>query len=303
MSNSFKSRVKAVMLKMPLGGIFKLARRSGILRSRRSLYWWMRFRGNFAIEVPGGSEITLFSSGASIENSIFWTGLGGDWEPKSIELWLSLARSADVIFDVGANTGIYSLLAKSVNPQAKVYALEPNATVFADLSRNAQTNRFDIHCLPIAVSNFDGSTTFYEVLDRSGYSSSLNSEFLADTATVPRDVPVTRLDSFAAKEGLETLDLLKIDVETHEKEVLEGIGSLLARFRPAILIEILNDDIGKAVESIVANCGYVYVAVDEDARTAAVVTEIRRHRSLNYLLCRPDQWDEMAERVAGRSSK
>jgi FkbM family methyltransferase len=260
MNSALKTLAKALFLRLPLGTLFKVVRSTGILRNHENLYWWLRFRGKFDVHVTNDERVALISSGASIENSIFWSGLYGSWESESIDLWVALARSADVIFDVGANTGIYSVVAQAVNPNAQIHAFEPNARVFEDLIGNVRVNGFRIVCHCKAVSNFDGTTTFYEVTDRSGYSSSLNGDFLASTSHIARQVPVTRLDTFAANQGLKTLDLIKIDVETHEKEVLDGLGEMLTKFSPSILIEVLNDEIGIAIETLIRGKDYVYVA-------------------------------------------
>jgi precorrin-6B methylase 2 len=54
-----------------------------------------------------------------------------------LRLWVSFAATSSLILDVGANTGVNALAAKSTNPQADVYAFEPVAPIFAKLSENA----------------------------------------------------------------------------------------------------------------------------------------------------------------------
>lgn len=61
-------------------------------------------------------------------NLYFW---GGCEE----EYWMRFARDCQVIFDVGANVGLYSLLASAVNPQSNIHAFEPTpemADIFKD---------------------------------------------------------------------------------------------------------------------------------------------------------------------------
>jgi hypothetical protein len=50
-------------------------------------------------------------------------------------------------------------------------------------------------------------------------------------------VPLRSLDSLAAEHGLDRLDLIKIDVEGHERQVLDGAAALLDRYRPPLVLE------------------------------------------------------------------
>ena len=63
--------------------------------------------------------------GFQLENEIFWSGLTNGWEKISTRLWIELSKNSKVIFDIGANTGIYSLVSKSINPTSQVFAFEP----------------------------------------------------------------------------------------------------------------------------------------------------------------------------------
>ena len=60
-----------------------------------------------------------------MENELFWLGFNGGWEKKSLEVWVKLCKHCSTIFDIGANSGIYSLVAQSVNPEAEIFAFEP----------------------------------------------------------------------------------------------------------------------------------------------------------------------------------
>lgn len=278
-----KKAVLTLPLRGPLHGLRSILHASGLMHPR--VYQYLRFRGDFVVPVNDGQTFRLLNTGAGIENTIFWTGLYGDWEPISMELWACAASSSQVILDVGANTGVYSLVAKAVNPGASVFAFEPSPMVHSTLAYNAKLNNVDIQCLQTAVSNEDSRTAFYEVDDESGYSSSLNSEFLRDTAAHSIEVDTVRLDTFMKRSAIEGLDLIKVDVETHEAEVFEGAGESLAAYKPVIFVEILNDVVGAAVESYVKDLGYRYFAIDDHKRTIRQMPSITRHGSLNYILC------------------
>ncbi len=58
-------------------------------------------------------------------------------------------------------------------------------------------------------------------------------------------------------------DLMKLDVETHEPEVLEGMGAYLGRLRPTMFIEILNAEVAQRVENLVRGMDYLYFNLDD----------------------------------------
>src|SRR5438046_616164 len=71
----------------------------------------LKFSGAFKVKVEDNSFklMNYAYKHFSLENDIFWLGLKG-WEPKSIELWIKLSRGSNTVLDIGANTGIYSLV-------------------------------------------------------------------------------------------------------------------------------------------------------------------------------------------------
>src|SRR5204863_8585379 len=71
-------------------------------------------------------------------------------------------------------------------------------------------------------------------------------------------VPLRRLDSLAAERGLTRLDLIKIDVEGHERQVLDGAAVILERHRPVLVIETGHEGDGDraAIHDRLAGLGY-----------------------------------------------
>jgi hypothetical protein len=67
-------------------------------------------------------------------------------------------------------------------------------------------------------------------------------------------IPLTSLDDFAVAEGLDRVDLMKIDVEGFEEKLIQGAETMIARFRPTILIELWPpglEKIGTSVSAVV----------------------------------------------------
>jgi FkbM family methyltransferase len=192
--------------------------------------------------------------GEQVENDLFWRGYGKGWEGKSLSLWRDLAKCNDVIVDVGANTGVYALAAKAVNPEAKVVAVEPAARVASKLRRNVELNGFDIEILECAASDSNGTATLYDFPGEHEYSASLEKTM---TGTVPVSVETKRLDDI-----LERIDLIKIDVERHEPATLRGMKRLLKRCHPTILIEVLDDEAQAEIERELSGLDYKWQRVE-----------------------------------------
>ena len=77
---------------------------------------------------------------------------------------------------------------------------------------------------------------------------------------------------------------MKIDVETHEPEVLEGFSLYLSSYKPTFLIEILNDEVGEKVQNLVKDLGYLYFYIDEE-KGLIQVKKVKRYDNFNYLFC------------------
>lgn len=249
------------------------------------IYRHLYFTGVFSVKINQSKSFKLKSYGYQIENEIFWEGISGGWEKESIKHWIKLCGHSDVILDIGANSGIYALVAKTVNPSAKVYAFEPVKRVYAKLNENISLNHFDIIAIEKAVSNNDGQATIYDNLNEHIYSVTVNKNlFLPTTKVIETPVETIKLDTFVKEYRLKKIDLIKIDVETHEAEVLEGFSEYLNKFRPTLLLEILEEDVAKRISDLIKNLGYLYFNIDEKGFTKQTNT-LGKSDCFNYLLC------------------
>lgn len=274
-----KSLYQAVPFKHTIFSVVKL-----FWSPPESIYKYLTFTGTLKAKTPLGTSFKIKHFGDTIENEIFWSSIK-NWEIVSIDIWCKLCKNADVIFDAGANTGIYSLLAKSVNPQAKVYAFEPVTRVYEKLLTNNNLNHFDISCNEIALSNYDGEATLYDLPNQHVYTAFVNKNYFEENVkTVAVKIKATTLNSFIETNKIPRVDLMKIDVELHEVEVMEGFSKYLQQFRPAILIEILNDEIGSKIQNLIANMDYIYFNIDEKTGMRRV-ENIAKSDYYNYLLC------------------
>ena len=75
------------------------------------------------------------------------------FESKNLKLYQTMIKSGNIVFDVGANIGIYSLLAsKSLGKDGQIYSFEPSETAFKRLNINVTLNNFkNIICSSVIV--------------------------------------------------------------------------------------------------------------------------------------------------------
>lgn len=256
------------------------------VRPPERIYRHLHFHGIVRVAVPGGRDFRIRHHGYLIENELFWRGLDG-WEKVSTGLWASLCREATCVLDVGANTGVYALLAKTVNPGADIVALEPIERVFRKLEDNIALNGGGIRAYQAAASDANGTAIIYDQPSEHVLSVSLNKDFnTTEPGLVEVPVRTRTLDSLVDELGWKRVDLVKIDTETHEPEVLEGFRRTLERDRPTLLIEILNDEVAAKVEGIIGGLGYLYFNIDE-VNPPMPKEHLSRSDHFNFLVCTP----------------
>jgi FkbM family methyltransferase len=146
-----------------------------------------------------------------------------------------------MVFDVGANAGIYSLLA--ARRGAQVVAFEPSAEAAQMLRRHVALNGLEseITVVEAVVADEEGVITFYEqgaasTSSISEASARTGEEFL-DDPVVPTNRPSLTLDGYCEKHSLWP-DVAKVDVEGAELRVLAGAKRWLERGRGVLILEV-----------------------------------------------------------------
>ncbi len=133
-----------------------------------------------------------------------------------------------VFLDIGANMGWFTLLAAAIAGQ--VIAIEPNPTNVQLLYRSLLANRFhNVRVLQCAVTDQPGLLSL-NAFRSNGFVTSVGQA--AETATIVQGQPLDTL-----LQGLERLDVIKMDIEGHEPLALRGMRDTLSRFRPVLIFE------------------------------------------------------------------
>ena len=231
-----------------------------------SVYQHLYFNGIITVKVNEKQSFKMMHYGHPIENDLFWKGLYGSWEKKSMKLWSDLSRKSNTIFDIGANTGVYSMVSKAVNSSADVHAFEPFKTIHKKLEYNAAINHFQIHSNCKAISNYTGEGVIYTDGSDFAYSVTVNKNlWVKDKEPVKLNIKTITLKEYIEQNNITSIDLMKIDVETHEPEVMEGFSPYFEQFRPILLIEILNDEVAQKLNKYFDVNKYDFYNIDEKA--------------------------------------
>jgi FkbM family methyltransferase len=174
--------------------------------------------------------------------------LSGLWEIY-VKRILTVAPH-DVFVDVGAHIGTYTIpIAKKAR---KVIAFEPNKYSFDLLSKNISFNHLtNVAAYNIAVSNKSGTLSF-SLESEPAYSRIVDCDQTSNTTVTENAkhhdnniylVNTIDLDSVLLKE--DRIDWIKIDVEGHELDVLEGAIQTIHKHKPKIIIELMSRNLQK----------------------------------------------------------
>lgn len=135
----------------------------------------------------------------------------------------------DCVWDVGANVGWYTLrFAQWVGPGGQVVAFEPARSVVSHL-RKSVADHPNITVWPVGLSNRDCSAPLLRGHDELGATSMIVADASAKEGL--ETVVLARGDTMVKNGGARLPDLVKIDVEGHELEVLEGLAEILEQSR------------------------------------------------------------------------
>ncbi len=168
-------------------------------------------------------------------------------EEADLKLFSILASESNVILDIGANTGLFSIISGKVNPKSEVYSFEPLQKNFDRLKKNISINNIN-NILPIqeAVSDQVGVVDFTVpvsdiITDVSSIESDFSKQIYPEIEWKTISVPMITVDFFK-KKIKSPINLIKCDVETHEMSVFLGMRETLKSDKSTILFETFLDE-------------------------------------------------------------
>lgn len=160
------------------------------------------------------------------------------WEPFESQLWLASLGEGDVVLDVGANLGYYSVLSACAPVGAlRVFAFEPDPDNYQLLCANIEKNRAQASVVAMHVALGDSSGDV--PLHLSSSNKGDHQLFSTDQARDSVLVSMLRGED-AISEQVDRIDLVKIDTQGTELAVLEGLWPMLlkSRSRVRLLVEL-----------------------------------------------------------------
>ena len=198
----------------------------GLVRVRRD-------KTNWALDLSEGIDLSIF--------------LFGGFERSAHIAYKRLLRPGMVVIDIGANVGSHTLpLAACVDSTGRVIAIEPTTTAFQKLQANVTLNPelagriTTIQAMISAADDLPAPKEIYASWPVDGRRS-------ASTELHPRHggallstegAQAISLDSLVAAVSIDRIDLIKLDVDGHEMDVLQGGRRVLTEMRPRIVMEL-----------------------------------------------------------------
>lgn len=254
------------------------------------------FNGTIEFSVSPDKKLKMLSQGMLLENELHWYGLEGYHEKLSMKIWMEfiLVMHPRVILDVGANTGIYGLVAKSIAPKSSVVFIEPIPRAVSILQENIKQNNLEAQVLDIALSDYDGEGFFNIELGKDiAYSITIN-DFADRAITGFHDesisykkiqTKVARLDTLVNSEIVSIPNLIKLDVETLEPNVIRGFGNKLTTDM-SFLCEVLTWEIADKLNEMFQESDYYFYNIDDLNNKLRRTQKIEKSDYWNYFICK-----------------
>jgi len=170
-----------------------------------------------------------------------------------------IPKRGDIVVDVGAFVGLYSLKAGKLG--AFVIAIEPNPIAFIQLLENIMVNNLLGNIVPINVALSDQ--------EGYGYLNVVNTHIPSgkahlSSADMPgaKQVRLVTFDSLILKKGLSWVDIVKVDVEGHELQVLKGMKESLRKGLVNKLIIEVHTPVKERLPHIISIIKYYQYKID-----------------------------------------
>lgn len=159
-----------------------------------------------------------------------------------------------VVFDVGGHAGQFAKLFAGLAPRGRVYSFEPGGYALSILTRVVRLRRLrNVTVVPKGLSDAAGAAVLHMPVKASGsYGFGLSHLGSGETDRRLRDeeISLTTIDAFRDLKALDRLDVIKADIEGWELRMLAGGARTIARFRPAILLEVSAAHLARAGDTV-----------------------------------------------------
>ncbi len=252
-----------------------------------------KFKGcryNFTLEKIKWLEDTKIIAYTATDVSVAYQGI---YEPHELNFIKNTLKEGDIFIDVGANIGLYTVVAsKFVGKSGTVFSFEPSTREYELLVKNINLNRLNnVKLFKLALSNYDGEASFYVGgCGRTG-ANTLSNKFRSKSHVIVErieKIKVNKMDTFFNDINIPKITLIKIDVEGHDYYVIEGAQKILQKYKPIIIIEILEEGLKIAgsssiqIFSLLKSLNYKFLFFPEESGTPKNIPD---YLSLPKIVC------------------
>lgn len=229
----------------------------------------------------------------------------GSYETETLLFSSRFIDKGDHVLDIGANIGYFTVLFSTyVGSSGEVHSFEPSRREFIHLCNNISTNKItNVFLNQMAVSDQDGITEL-NILDEDcfGAYNSIGGITHQHVKQASNHTEITRkikIDTYLNLFSKINPSLVKIDVEGHEKQVLEGMQFLLKSLNaPCLVVEICEgthqdeQDSAQNLLNYLKNFGYELFSPANMGNLQPFVLG----QSLNCIALKPDHFQRLLER-------
>lgn len=173
-------------------------------------------------------------------------------EPGTVAWLNAVLKPGDTFLDVGANVGVYTIMAATrVGPGGRVYAVEPHALSFSALLRNISKNHLRDTVVPLSLAlgaSTEVSHFFYKSLATASSNSQIEKAYQPGKGAFAEEIielkQIYKLDDLIEIGVIEPPNHVKIDVDGHERSILQGMEQTLAGSKGprSLSVEVYDGD-------------------------------------------------------------
>ena len=191
-------------------------------------------------------------------------------ESKVLTVMSAFAGRSKTILDIGANTGIHSVIVSKLNPNTKIYAIEPYKTNYTRLEKNLKLNNCsNVEIKRVALGEQKGELTFFIPSDNSitDVSSAVENHGtrIYENQIVWKKSVVEQLTFDELSKEVGRIDFFKCDVESFEMNVFKGATNFFENNRPSFILEItLNEEKVRYFNDFAKKYNYNIYYLNED---------------------------------------
>lgn len=219
---------------------------SGLLKLMRSQIWLIRKglsnKVNLFVSSDTKYSFTPYGEIAKIlYANQFLIKRNKGWEYKTVNMFKEHIQSGNVIIDIGANIGMYTLLASDLaGSTGKVYAFEPSKETFAVLNKNIEgNNKKNVSTHQLALSNKREKVSLRVPVVAQGRADAFNSIHVIEDDGNKEEgeyMETMTLDQFVKEQQIKEIDFIKIDIEGAELLCLQGARNTLEHIKPRVIV-------------------------------------------------------------------